>query len=122
MLINRVNFKASSSLAPRGIRDIWSQQNYMMEEEKEFLINKVLPLTKKKDFESFVKEFIDVIVVGGVQDENEVIITPHTKPIPIGQEDLERHQLFPTLALLWNKEETSKFKNLFLKTLNEKLS
>ena len=102
MLINRVNFKASSSLAPRGKRDIWSQQNYMMEEEKEFLINKVLPLTKKKDFESFVKEFIDVIVVG--------------------HEDLKRHQLFPTLALLWNKEETSKFKNLFLKTLNEKLS
>ena len=67
-----------------------------------FLINKVLPLTKKKDFESFVKEFIDVIVVG--------------------HEDLKRHQLFPTLALLWNKEETSKFKNLFLKTLNEKLS
>ena len=122
MLINRVNLNASSSLAPRGIRDIWSQQNYMMEEEKEFLINKVLPLTKKKDFESFVKEFIDVIVVGGVQDEKEVIITPHTKPITIGQKSLKRHQLFPTLALLWNKEETSKFKNLFLKTLNEKLS
>ena len=106
MLINRVNFEASSSLAPRGIRDIWSQQNYMMEEEKEFLITKILPLTKKKDFESFVKEFIDVIVVG-----------PENK-----RTKLKRHQLFPTLALLWNKEETSKFKNLFLKTLNEKLS
>jgi len=121
MVINRVNFKASATFAPRGVIDIYSAQNFVIVEEQEFLKNKILPLIKKKDFESFVEEFVDIIFSADAP-LSEWDSSAHG---PYNRLDmpwkLKRHQLLPTLAYLWNKEETSNFKKIILRVLNRNL-